>query len=49
MALPHRSESFFQDGHASLSILLVSTGDGDSFEVVLRPVLTLVRPDEASP
>jgi hypothetical protein len=49
MASPHRSESFFQDGPSSLSILLVFTGDGDSFEVVLRPVLTLVRLDEASP
>jgi hypothetical protein len=49
MASPHRSESFFQDGPASLSILLVPTGDGDSFEVVLGPVLTLVRSEEASP
>jgi hypothetical protein len=49
MASPHRSESFFQDGPASPSILLVPTGDGDSFEVVLGPVFTLVRSDEASP
>jgi hypothetical protein len=49
MASPHRSESFFQDGPTSPSILLVPTGDGDSFEVVLGPVFTLVRSDEASP
>jgi hypothetical protein len=49
MASPHRSESFFQDGSASPSILLVPTGDGDSFEVVLGPVLTLVRSGEISP
>jgi hypothetical protein len=49
MASPHQSESFFQNEPASLSILLVSTRDGDSFEVVLGPVLTLVRPYEASP
>jgi hypothetical protein len=48
MASPHRSESFFQDGPASPSILLVPTGDGDSFKVVLGPVLTLVRSEEAS-
>jgi hypothetical protein len=49
MASPHRSEPFFQDGPTSPSILLVPTGDGDSFEVVLGPVFTLVRSDEASP
>jgi hypothetical protein len=49
MASPHRSESFFQDGSASPSVLLVPTGDGDSFEVVLGPVLTLVRLGEVSP
>jgi hypothetical protein len=43
MASPHRSESFFHDGPASPSILLVPTGDGDSFDVVLGPVLTLAR------
>jgi hypothetical protein len=48
MASPHRSESFFYDGPASPSILLVPTGDGDSFDVVLGPVLTLARPEEAS-
>jgi hypothetical protein len=48
MASPHRSESFFYDGPASPSILLVPTGDGDSFDVVLGPVLTLARSDEAS-
>jgi hypothetical protein len=48
MASSHRSESFFQDDPAFLSILLVSTGDGDSFEVVLGPVLTLVRSEEDS-
>jgi hypothetical protein len=48
MASPHRSESFFYDGPASPSILLVPTGDGDSFDVVLGPVLTLVRSEEAS-
>jgi hypothetical protein len=49
MASPHRSESFFQDGSASPSVLLVPTGDGESFEVVLGPVLTLVRSEEVSP
>jgi hypothetical protein len=49
MVSPHRSESFFQDGPASPSILLVPTGDGDSFEVVLGPVFTLVRSEEVSP
>jgi hypothetical protein len=49
MASPHRSESFFQDGPTSPSILLAPTGDGDSFEVVLGLVFTLVRSDEASP
>jgi hypothetical protein len=49
MASPHRSESFFQDSSASPSVLLVPTGDGDSFEVVLGPVLTLVRSGEVSP
>jgi hypothetical protein len=48
MASPHRSESFFYDGPASPSILLVPTGDGDSFDVVLGPVLTLARPEETS-
>jgi hypothetical protein len=48
MASPHRSESFFHDGPASPSILLVPIGDGDSFDVVLGPVLTLVRSEEAS-
>jgi hypothetical protein len=48
MASPHRSESFFHDGPASPSILLVPTGDGDSFDVILGPVLTLARPEEAS-
>jgi hypothetical protein len=47
MASPHRSESFFYDGPASPSILLVPVGDGDSFDVVLGPVLTLVRSEEA--
>jgi hypothetical protein len=47
MASPHRSESFFHDGPASPSILLVPTGDSDSFDVVLGPVLTLVRSEEA--
>jgi hypothetical protein len=46
MASPHRLESFFHDGPASPSILLVSIGDGDSFDVVLGPVLTLVRSEE---
>jgi hypothetical protein len=49
MVSPHRSESFFQDGSASPSVLLVPTGDGDSFEVILGPVLTLVRSGEVSP
>jgi hypothetical protein len=49
MTSPHRSESFFQDGSASPSVLLVPTGDGDTFEVVLGPVLTLVRSGEVSP
>jgi hypothetical protein len=49
MASPHRSESFFQDDSASPSVLLVPTGDGDSFEVVLGPVLSLMRSEEASP
>jgi hypothetical protein len=48
MTLPCRSESFFQDDH-SLSILPVPTGEGDSFEVVLGPILTLMRSEEASP
>jgi hypothetical protein len=48
MASPHRSESFFHDGPASPSILLVPIGDGDLFDVVLGPVLTLVRSAEAS-
>jgi hypothetical protein len=48
MASPHRSKFFFYDGPASPSILLVPTGDGDSFDVVLGPVLTLARPEEAS-
>jgi hypothetical protein len=48
MASPHRSEPFFYDGPASPSILLVPTGDGDSFDVVLGPVLTLARSEEAS-
>jgi hypothetical protein len=48
MASPHRSESFFQDGPTSPLILLVPSGDGDSFDVVLGPVLTLVRSEEAS-
>jgi hypothetical protein len=48
MASPHRSESFFYDGPASPSILLVPTGDGDSFDVVLGSVLTLARSEEAS-
>jgi hypothetical protein len=49
MASPHRSESFFYDGPASPSILLVPTGDGDSFEVVLEPISTLMRLEDASP
>jgi hypothetical protein len=49
MASPHRSESLFQDGPASPPISLVPSGDGDSFEVVLGPVLTLVRSGEVSP
>jgi hypothetical protein len=49
MASPHRSKSFFHDGPTSPSILVVPTGDGDSFEVVLGLVLTLVRSKEASP
>jgi hypothetical protein len=49
MASPHRSEPFFHDGPTSSSILLVPAGDGDSFEVVLGSVLTLVRSGEASP
>jgi hypothetical protein len=48
MASPHRSESFFYNGPASPSILLVPIGDGDSFDVVLGPALTLTRPEEAS-
>jgi hypothetical protein len=48
MASPHRSESFFHDGPVSPSISLVPIGDGDSFDVVLGPVLTLVRSEEAS-
>jgi hypothetical protein len=48
MPSPHRSESFFQDDSASPSILLVPTGDGDSFKVVLGPVLILMRSEEAS-
>jgi hypothetical protein len=48
MASPHRSESFFHDGPVSPSILLVPIGDGDSFDMVLGPVLTLVRSEEAS-
>jgi hypothetical protein len=47
MSSPHRSESFFYDGPASPSILLVPTGDGDSFDVVLGPVLTLAQSEEA--
>jgi hypothetical protein len=49
MASPHRSESLFQDGLASPLISLVPSGDGDPFEVVLGPVLTLVRSGEVSP
>jgi hypothetical protein len=49
MASPHRSEPFFHDGPTSSSILLVPARDGDSFEVVLGSVLTLVRSGEASP
>jgi hypothetical protein len=49
MASPHRSESLFQDDLASPPISLVPFGDGDSFEVVLGPVLTLVRSGEVSP
>jgi hypothetical protein len=49
MASPHRSESLFQDGLASPPISLVPSGDGDSFEVILGPVLTLVRSGEVSP
>jgi hypothetical protein len=49
MTSPHRSESLFQDGPASPPISLVPSGDGDSFEVVLGPVLTLVRSGEVSP
>jgi hypothetical protein len=49
MASPHRSESFFQDGSASLLVLLVPIGDGDFFEVVLGPILTLVRSEKVSP
>jgi hypothetical protein len=48
MASPHRSESFFYDGPASSSISLVPIGDGDSFDVVPGPVLTLVRSKETS-
>jgi hypothetical protein len=48
MVSPHRSESFFHDGPTSPSILLALIGDGDSFDVVLGPVLTLVRSEEAS-
>jgi hypothetical protein len=48
MASPHRSESFFHDGPASPSILLVPIGDGDSFDVVLGPVFTLMRSEGAS-
>jgi hypothetical protein len=48
MASPHRSESFFQDDSFSPSVLLVPTGDGDSFEVVMGPVLTLVKSEEVS-
>jgi hypothetical protein len=49
MASPHRSESFFHDDSASPSILLVPTGDGDSFEMVLGPVSTLMRLEDTSP
>jgi hypothetical protein len=49
MASPHRSEFLFQDGPASPPISLVPSGDGDSFEVVLGPVLTFVRSGKASP
>jgi hypothetical protein len=48
MASPHRSESFFHDGPASPSILLVPIGDGDLFDVVLGPVFTLTRSEETS-
>jgi hypothetical protein len=48
MASPHRSESFFHDGPISPSILLVPTGDADSFEVVLGPVSTLMWLEDAS-
>jgi hypothetical protein len=49
IASPHRSESFFHDSFASPSVLLVPTRDDDSFEVVLGPVLSLMRSEEASP
>jgi hypothetical protein len=49
MASPHRSESLFQDSLASPPISLVPSGDGDSFEVILGPVLTLVKSGEVSP
>jgi hypothetical protein len=51
MASPHRFKSFSYDGGRSTSppILLVSTGDGDSYKVVLGPILTLMRSEEASP
>jgi hypothetical protein len=48
MVSPHCSESFFHDGPTSPSILLVPIGDGDSFDVVLGPILTHVRSEEAS-
>jgi hypothetical protein len=38
---------FFQNGPASPPILLVPSGDGDSFDVVLGPVLTFMRSEEA--
>jgi hypothetical protein len=49
MASPYHSESFFYDSPASSSISLVPIGDGDSFDVVLGPVSTLMRLEDASP
>jgi hypothetical protein len=50
MASPHRSELFshIRDRSTSPSIILVPTRDGDSYEVVLGRILTLVRSEKAS-
>jgi hypothetical protein len=50
MTSPHRSESLTHIRGISTSpfILLVPTGDGDSYEVVLGPIFTILEPEDVT-